>query len=482
MDAFDFAREKWVAFTRQQRVLFLAGLALITALLIGGGLWITRDDYQVLFSDLSGQDAGAMVAELDRMKVPYRLSGNGTTILVERDTVYKTRLKLMAKGLDLHGTVGFEIFNNTDFGTTEFAQKVNYQRAMQGELARTIMGFDEIKFARVHLVLPDSGLFKRQNSKPKASVSVSMKDGAQLEPEQIIGIQRLVAASVPEIQPSSVTIVDQHGTAVSGSTAAGDMEQNEGTRLEARKRIEEYMARKIVGVLDRAIGPGKAIVSVNAQINYDQTRVTREDIIPLPETSGQNVGAIVRRRDSNQSGDSYGDSVAQGGFGRASSGPSSSSTEVEFVNGRKVENVVGATGNIKRLSVGVLVPGVSDPVELAKLKEVITMAVGIDDKRGDAIAVYNVVPQGGALLAPTEPQAMSNVPSATVAHVRSAPTAPLSLWSWELACAVAVLIAVLACGFAMSKKAPRRLSVVERERMLRELLQWQQADRAKEST
>lgn len=479
MDALDFAREKWAAFTRQQRVLFVAGLTLIAALLIGGGYWLTRDDYQVLFSDLSGQDAGAMVAELDRMKVPYRLSGNGTTILVERDTVYKTRLKLMAKGLDLHGTVGFEIFNNTDFGTTEFAQKVNYQRAMQGELARTIMGFDEIKFARVHLVLPDSGLFKRQNSKPKASVSVSMKDGAELEPEQIIGIQRLVAASVPEIQPSAVTIVDQHGTAVSRSIAAGDAELNEGTRLEARKRIEEYMVRKIVGVLDRAIGPGKAIVSVNAQINYDQTHVTREDIIPLPDTSGQNVGAITRRRDSNQSGDAYSDAVAVGNLGRTSSGPSSSSTEIEFANGRKVENVVGATGNIKRLSVGVLVPGITDPVELAKLKEVITMAVGVDEKRGDAIAVYNVAPPADEAASPAASHSMVQIQPPKAPRDGQAWLSPLR--GWELACAVAILIAVFACGLAITRGRSRRLSPAERERMLRELMQWGQSERAKES-
>src|SRR5262245_1063357 len=163
-----------------------------------------RDDYQVLFADLDPQDGASIVAELDRMKIPYRVADNGSTVLVDRESVHKTRLKLMGKGVNLKGTVGFELFNNSDFGMTEFAQKINYQRAMQGELARTIMSLDEVKLARVHLVVPESGLLRRGTAKPKASVTLALRPGAKLRPEQILGIQRLVAAGVAELEPSSV--------------------------------------------------------------------------------------------------------------------------------------------------------------------------------------------------------------------------------------------------------------------------------------
>lgn len=475
MQAFDTAKDKWGRTTRSRQIAFGAGLILILCLLIGGAYWITRDDYQVLFSELSGPDAGAMVGELDRMKVPYRLADNGSTILVERDTVYKTRLKLMAKGLDLHGTVGFEIFNTSDFGTTEFAQKVNYQRAMQGELARTIMGFDEIKHARVHLVLPDSGLFKRQNAKPKASVSIVMKGDSLLQAEQITGIQRLIAASVPEIQPSAVTIVNQHGSAVSQSLPAEDTEQTAPGRLDNKKRTEEYLIRKIVTVLDKAIGPGKAIVSVDAQLNYDQARITREDIVPLPNTSGQNVGAVVRRRDSSQGGDGWGDFNSFNGTSTNRS-LSSSSSEVEYANARKVENVVTATGGVQRLSVGVLVPGVSDPVELAKLSEIVAMAAGINSARGDAIAVYNVAPQDNVAAENT-----ANTSSSGRMLVSGGPSAPtrVSLYVWL------ALLAITGLGFLLwragaAHNTNRRLSAEERERMLREVLQWAQTEKSRE--
>lgn len=148
-------KHKWSELSSLAKAGLISGVILILGSLLLGSLWLLNDDYQILFSELNAQDASAMVTELDRMKIPYRLAEGGTAILVERDAVYKTRLKLMGKGLDLRGGVGFEIFNNADLGMTEFAQKVNFQRALQGELARTIMSLDEVKSARVHLVLPD---------------------------------------------------------------------------------------------------------------------------------------------------------------------------------------------------------------------------------------------------------------------------------------------------------------------------------------
>lgn len=381
----DAIKNQWNQFSTMKKISFGIGFFLLLTMIVVSSLWVFREDYQVLFSDLGAQDASAMLNELERLKVPYKLADDGAIILVERDAVYKTRLKLMGKGLNLQGSVGFEIFNNAEFGMTEFAQKVNYQRALQGELARTIMGFDEIKSARVHLVLPESGLFKRQNAKPKASVSVVMKINATLAQQQVSGIQRLVAASVPEISPEEVTVMDQRGVAISKQLLADDGEAKLSGRLDMKKQLEDYMTRKIMAVVDKAVGPGKAIVSVDATLNYDQIKVVKEDVVPLPNTSGQDVGAVTRRKETSQGND--GIEVIQGGSGI---GYGASSTDVEFTNSRRVEQILSSQGSILRLNVGVLLPEMYDRIKLEKLKEVISMAAGINTTRGDGLAVYGV--------------------------------------------------------------------------------------------
>jgi flagellar M-ring protein FliF len=456
------------------RVALVAGMVLVVGLFVFGSYWLLKDDYEVLFADLNASDAAAMVKELDRMKVPYALADEGNTILVERASVYKTRLGLMGKGLDLQGAVGFEIFNNADFGMTEFAQKVNFQRALQGELARTIMGLDEVRQARVHLVLPESGLFRRQNAQPKASVSLVMKGGAELSPERISGIQRLIAASVPSIRPEDVTVLDQKGIALSRAPAADDVEAGGAmpARWETKKQVEEYLVRKIVAVLDRAVGPGKAIVSVDASINYDQVKVTREDVVAgSSDVTGQ--GVVVRRRDTRQGSDLL--DLPAGADARAGAAPSASTTEVEYANGRRVEQVVRAAGGLRHLSVGVLVPGVSDPAELAKLREMVAMAGGIDVDRGDALAVYHVaLPESekGDELA-SVPLGMSEVDSPDDGLRAAAPGAqnPLIV---QMALAIAVLAVAFFVLLWKRKRADttRKLSDAEREKVLEDLSRW----------
>ncbi|MCX7274072.1 MAG: flagellar basal-body MS-ring/collar protein FliF [Burkholderiales bacterium] len=208
---FENLREMWLQATRGARAGLVGGVLLILAIVAYFAMSVLRVDYQTLFADLDPQDAASMVAELDKLHVPYRLNAEGTAIQVDSAQVHALRLKLMGKSSAMRGGVGFEIFNNTDFGMTEFAQKINYQRALQGELTRTIQSLDEVKTARVHLVLPESGLFKKNGQKPKASITLAMKDGRSLPPEQVLGIQRLVAAAVPEIEPGAVTIADHQG-------------------------------------------------------------------------------------------------------------------------------------------------------------------------------------------------------------------------------------------------------------------------------
>jgi flagellar M-ring protein FliF len=363
---------------------------------------VLTPDYQVLFSDLDAQDAAAIVAELERLKVAHRLQDDGRTVLVDREDVHRTRLKLMSKGVNLRGTVGFELFSDSDFGMTEFAQKINYQRAMQGELARTIMALEEVRAARVHLVIPDSGLLRRGEVHGKASVTITARPGKHLQAAQVLGIQRLVAAAVPQIEPGAVTVLDSRGLTLSANEADQHSGDSPGAasseaRLELKRQMEAYLTSKAVAVLDRAVGRGRAIVSVDAILHQDAVKVTEEKVLVTPGANGE--GAIARSKQTTQSeGRPAGTATAQAASttqssdhaGISSPRSESSTNEVEFQHGRRVEQMVSAPGAVKRLSVGIVLPEALPAVQLQKLTEVVSMAVGLNATRGDGIAIYSL--------------------------------------------------------------------------------------------
>ncbi len=480
---FENIRQRWDNAGSGSRAGLIGGILAIALLFIWLVYWTNRDTYQVLFSDLDPQDATTIVSELEKMKVPYRLEDGGKAVLVDQESVYKTRLKLMGKGVNLRGTVGFEIFNTTDFGTTEFAQKINYQRAMQGELARTIMGFEEIKFARVHLVMPESGLFKKNNVKPKASISLIMKGDSQLTSEQVVGIQRLVAASVPEIDADSVTVLDQRGIALTRTADTEGRTENAGGRLETKMQIETYLTKKIVDMLDKAVGTGQAIVSVDATLTQDHVKVTREDVIPLSNRSGENAGSVVRRRQSQQNSVPIGDGDAlaksQLGEGAAKKGTSGNSgsgiLEIEYQNGRKIEQSVSTPGNIKRISVGVLLPNTISADRLDKIRDVVAMAAGINQERGDSIAIYSIEQFAAKAHQATTPGLGANAPLVPE-PILDAAQQPSGVISQLVGILIGVLL--LTVGFLVyrgrqaASNLPRRLSVAERSEALVRMREW----------
>src|SRR5689334_17239302 len=200
---------------QRQLLIVLGAVALLGAVLIGLYLSFFRTTYSPLFTNLRTMDAATIVAELDKKKTPYRLRDGGATILVPSAIVDTTRLSVMSEDLPLKGSVGFELFNKSDMGLTEFAQKINYQRALQGELARTIMTMDAVDAARVHLSLPEPTIFRDDRRTPKASVTVVTRGGKQLSVGTIRGIRRLVAAAVPDLDVANVVILDDAGEVVS---------------------------------------------------------------------------------------------------------------------------------------------------------------------------------------------------------------------------------------------------------------------------
>jgi flagellar M-ring protein FliF len=460
----------WSEGTAASRAAFVALAVTIVALAVWAGAWVLRADYQPLFADLDPRDAASIAEELERMKVPYRAGEDGRSLMVDGDAVHLTRLKVMGKGIDLKGTVGFEIFNNTDFGMTEFAQKINYQRALQGELARTIAALEEIKSARVHLVLPESGLLKRSTVRPKASVTLVVRGERRLQPAQIHGIQRLIAASVAEMQAAAVTVLDQQGVALSRRVEAEPDNGAAYVKLESKREAEAYLTRKVVEILDRALGPGQAIVSVDVTLYHDHVKTTREDVLQMPGARG---GAVARRRDALQGAD--GAAVAAAAGAAAARPAGSRSSEIEYLHGRKVEQVVSSPGGVRRISVGLLLPAHVTAAQAEGLKQIIAMAVGLNAARGDAIALTRAAP---ALQAPVAVDPAPPVP-AVARHPKSVriplvAQVPSSAWA-ALAGALALLAALLL--YAARRRGARTLQLTalsepQREEMLGRMRAW----------
>ena len=379
------------------RLGLIIGAAVIVASTAVAGYFLMRTDYQVLFADLSPQDVAAMTGELDRLKVPYvvgdaddaRPDGTAGTILVDRNDVYRTRIKLMSRDIPLHGAVGFELFNNSDLGMTEFVQKINLQRALQGELTRTILSLSEVRDARVLLALPEQGLFKQASSRPTASVTLTLKAGQRLRPEQVSGVQRLVAAAVPGVLAQDVTIVDQSGVALTRSAAdAGDPDSTASARLDLKQDTENYLSRKATAVLDRALGPGAATASVDVTLSMDRVQTNTEEVLGAPGKAGEGpAGLISKERESTHE---LGAPVvpANGGAGGGAQG-GSNQHEVEYALGRRVEQVINQPGSIKHLQVAVVVHRSLSAAQLEQLKQTVGAAVGASFERGDAVVVQS---------------------------------------------------------------------------------------------
>lgn len=468
----------WDSLSRVAKISLIGGVVFILSVTAALAFWLLRVDYQVLFSDLRAQDSAVMVAELDKLKIPYKISDSGTSILVEKDLVHSTRMKLLGKDLPLHGAVGFELFNNSDFGMTEFAQKINYQRALQGEITRTILSFDEIKDVRVHIALPEDGLFKRATSKAKAAITIALKPGSKLRNEQILGIQRLVAAAVPGIVAQDVTIVDQQGVALSRASAQGENDVVTG-QLELKKDTETLLAKKINEVLSKTFGAEHVTASVDVVLNMDQIRVTTEDVLPSPAAAGQAAtGVIVRERESVRDMAAPLDAVS----GQQSVKTGANMREVDYQVGRRVEQIVSQPGAIKHINAVAVVNHALDAQQIEQLKSLVSAAVGAIPERGDTVVVQSAASLQGApnvqqAKQPAESNnaAISNNSASLDAVMLGKPGATLSATVYVLVLFLVFVIAlVMGVALARSKRngQPKPLSEEERLAALEKIDAW----------
>ena len=299
-----------------------------------------RTEYSVLFSRLTEADAAGIVTELKKQKVDYQLADGGTTIRVPAPRVHDIRLALMSSGTPIAGGVGFEIFDRQGLGATEQSQRVSFQRALQGELARTVGALDGVEQARVHLVLPESTLFRRDRQEARASVSLKLEPGVVLQREQIFGIQRLMAAAVPGLDIGRVVVTDQHGLTLS-----------RGGRAHRRRRdrrgaaVDEARGRGIRRAQDRRVARPR----LRPGPRHRQRRRHAELRRSAPHGAGPDAGAVqgnVRRR-RQTTGGAVADPAS--GFDDASA-VARGTTDTEYDYGRSVEQVVAAPGGVTRLA------------------------------------------------------------------------------------------------------------------------------------
>ena len=395
----------WSQLGAAQRMTVAAATFVLIAGLAALSFWSSRADYALLYGGISDAEASKIVAALEDAKVPYKAGGG--SIMVPQDKVYAMRMQLAAKGIPQGEGVGFEIFDKPNFGISDFVQRANYTRAMQGELARTIGQIDEVASARVMIVLPENRLLLDKDKYATASVFVRVRGNSQLQPQSINSIRFLVANSVEGLKPNHVTVVDNLGNVLSENTDDSSVTGLTGTQLAARRNLEQYLAKKGQDVLEKVLGPGQAVVRVSAEINYDTLSRTEEKFDP----DGQVVRTQTKNDENNDTSTSSGPSSPVGISANTTTatnsavagGPVNNSvnhksvSSVEYEIGKVTSSTVQNAGGIKRLSAAVTVAaqmqgtGADRKVvsrskeDIAKLKRIIANAVGVDTTRGDGI-------------------------------------------------------------------------------------------------
>ena len=387
-------------------------MAIVAAGMIGFFMFMTSrlatPELSLLYSELSIEDSSTIIGRLDSQNVTYELRGGGTQIFVAPSDVARVRLAMAADGLPNGGSVGYEIFDNSStLGTTNFVQRINHARALEGELSRTISAIRQVKSARVHLVLPRREVFSRDQQEPSATVVLKLS-GSILQPSQVIAIQHLVATAVPGLQPTRISVIDNNGRLLARGGDTADDAFSAATGEEARQRYESRLSHAIEKLLEPSAGIGAVRAEVSADIDFDRVTISDEIYDPDGQVT-RSTQTVEQEDDSAESDPNASVSVANNlpGAnaldGTQQSGSNSSSRRIEetvnFEISRKVTTQVRETGTVKRLTVAVLVDGSVDkegtytprtPEELAQYDALVKSAIGYDEARGDVVEIANL--------------------------------------------------------------------------------------------
>ena len=412
--------------------LIVAGAAAI-AILVAMVLWAKSPDYRTLYSNVSDQDGGAIVTQLTQLNIPYRFADNGGAIEVPADKVHELRLRLAQQGLPKGGAVGFELLDQEKFGISQFSEQINYQRALEGELARTIETLGPVKTARVHLAMPKPSLFVREQKNPSASVTVTLEPGRALDEGQISAVTHLVSSAVAGLPTGNVTVVDQSGHLLTQSnTSSRDLND---AQLKYANDVEGRIQRRIEAILGPIVGSGNIHAQVTAQINFDNKEQTEEQYSPngdaaqavmrsrqlntTEQIGGQNPGGVpgalsnqpapansapistppANQQNGQQNGQQN-NQQQQTTSTAANAGPRNSSRNetTNYEVDRTIRHTKMNVGDVQRLSVAVVVnyktlpDGKPLPLTTDQMKQIEDLtreAMGFTEKRGDSLNVVN---------------------------------------------------------------------------------------------
>jgi len=411
----------------RQIVALMLAAATAVALAVGAWMWSQAPDYRVLFSNVNDRDGGAIIASLTQMNVPYKFADGGGAILVPATHVHEARLRLASQGLPKGSLVGFELMETPKLGTSQFLELVNYQRALEGELARSIQSVSAVGGARVHLAIPKPSVFMREQQKPSASVLVNLNAGRTLEPGQVSAIVHLVSSSVPDLLVKNVTVIDQNGNLLSAQTDSLLQTGLDPGQLKYIKTLERDYAQRIESIVLPVVGNDNVHAQVAADIDFSQTEQAEEVYRPnqgaaaaaiRSQTSSESIsgaggaqnggvpGALSNQPPAPASAPINGQPAAAGATTATSPSANASNTNknsaVNYEVDKSLKHIRHSIGNIKRLSVAVVVnyrkvtsrdgkvsykPRSED--DMAQINKLVREAMGYTETRGDTVTVAN---------------------------------------------------------------------------------------------
>lgn len=407
--------------SQRQKIAGAVALAVAIALLVGVWLWSNKPQYSILFSNIAEKDGGAIITALQQQNVPYHVENGGATITVPENRANELRLMLASQGLPKGGLVGFELLETQKIGVSQFNEQINYQRGLEGELARTIQSLAAVSGARVHLAIPKQSAFLRDEQKPTASVVVALIPGRKLEPQQLAGIVHLVAASVPELSSDQVSVIDQNGNLLTHARDQRSMGLD-STQLGYVEDVENGYSKRIETILAPVLGHGNFRAQVTADVDFDSTEQTSETYRPNPSPS-----TAIRSQQNNENITNQPPPLGVPGaltnqppvpatapitspplFNQTAAGTQSAplnstkSSTVNYELDKTVQHVKRSLGSVKRLSVAVVVNNRSekDPkglvrtvartdAEMKKINDLVREAVGFNETRGDTLNLAN---------------------------------------------------------------------------------------------
>ena len=411
------------ALDRAQRMRLGAGVVLLVAAAVAAVVMGRQPDYRVLFSNLGDKDGGAVVAQLSQMNVPYKYSEGGGAILIPAERVHDVRLRLATQGLPKGSVAGFELMESNKFGMTQFQERLNFQRGLEGELTRSIQALSSVQSARVHLALPNQNGFFREQQKPSASVLVSLHPGRILDRAQLAGIVHLVASSVPELAPSAVSVLDDTGKLLSQSPDSTAGAEINAQQLLYVQQLEQQYSRRIMDILEPVVGRNNVKAQVTAEVDFSQTESTSEQFRPnqTPDSSAvrsQQVlesrgsstktatgvpGAVANQPPAPSAAPINGANPAPNAGGQQGTEEQTNKREstTNYEVDKTVKVVRGSTGAVKRLSAAVVVNYQSaedkgktvtkalTPEQIEQMTALVRETIGFNRERGDSVNLMN---------------------------------------------------------------------------------------------